>query len=231
MVRRLLLVGLMSVPLLAETPSRPAPPPPLPPPPPPVYSNRPLLPNPPPTALSPRPRNGSNWDRLQDSLDRSTGRITDEQLFQTERTQRLRDERLQQLQPEREFDRLQEERDRRLRIEDRARRSQPSDQQVQNELDRRQYELYLNNSTSAMTAQTLADEQALRAATAKRDTDILSANDTRTSAIQKNPDQRDQIEGDFQNRVTEIRSNYDATRRQILGVSGATTQSTTAPTE
>jgi hypothetical protein len=190
--------------------------------------------NPPRSALDRYPPNtSSNWDRLQDSLDRSTGRITDEQLYETQRLERLRDERLQQLAPQREFNRLQEERERRLRIEDRAREGQFSPQDVNHELDRREYELYLNAGISPVASQAWADEQALRAAQAQRDTAILKLNDERNQQLKQNPANAPQINAQFQRDIQQARQQYEKARQRILGFPPTTTPSTqpAEPTE
>jgi hypothetical protein len=190
--------------------------------------------NPPRSALDRYPPNtSSNWDRLQDSLDRSTGRITDEQLYETQRLERLRDERLQQLAPQREFNRLQEERERRLRIEDRAREGQFSPQDVNHELDRREYELYLNAGISPVASQAWADEQALRAAQAQRDTAILKLNDERNQQLKQNPANADQINAQFQRDIQQARQQYEKARQRILGFPPTTAPSTqpAEPTE
>jgi hypothetical protein len=183
--------------------------------------------NPPRSALDRYPPNtSSNWDRLQDSLDRSTGRITDEQLYETQRLERLRDERLQQLAPQREFKRLQEERERRLRIEDRAREGQFSPQDVNHELDRREYELYLNAGISPVASQAWADEQALRAAQAQRDTAVLKLNDERNQQLKQNPANADQINAQFQRDIQQARQQYEKARQRILGFPPTTAPST-----
>lgn len=225
-----IIVAVLGSAALAQSPRTiaqpPVAPPPPPPPPAPIFSNRPSLPNPTPSALNPQPpREPGNWQRLQDSVDRSTGRITNESLYETERLQRLRDERSNQLVPRSEFDRFQEERERRLRIEEQARRQNLNQQQIQQELDRREYNLFLN---SPVAGQAAADEQALRNASAQRDAQILEANDVRTQALRQNPGNAEQIEANFQQRAQQIRDEYYHRRQAILGFP-PTTAPTTAP--
>jgi hypothetical protein len=213
--------------VLAEAPPPPRAPNP-PPPPPPVFSNKPSVLNPPRSALDRYPPNtSSNWDRLQDSIDRSTGRIVDEQLYQTQRLERLRDERLQHLAPQRE------ERERRLRIEERARQQQFNPQDMNHELDRREYELFLNAGVSPVTSQAWADEQALRAAQAQRDTAILKLNDQRNQQLKQNPADAEQINAQFQKDVQQARNQYEKQRERILGFPPTTAPSTqpATPTE
>lgn len=226
MVRRLILLGCICSSAWAEAPK---PPPAAPPPPPPIYSNKPPLLNSPPSVLNPRSSDTSNWNRLQDSLDRSTGRITDESLYQTERLQRLRDERLRALQPQREFDHFQEERERRLRIEAQVQQKQLSERQIQQELDRREYELFMNSGLSNTALQASADEQALRDAMSKRDTQILAANDERLAALKQSPANVEQIESTFRQKSDQARAEYEATRRRVLGFPAPATIPTTQP--
>jgi hypothetical protein len=208
-------------------------------PPPPIFSNKPSILNPPVsalnppprTALDPYPRDPRTWDRLQDSVDRSTGRITDEQLYQIERLSRLRYEREGLITPQREFDRLQEERERRLRIEQQARQDQLSEQQIRNELDRREYELFMSGGryASPLAGQVIADEQALTKARTERDEQILAANEVRTDALRQNPANAERIESDYQQKARQIRAQFDQVRQRILGFPAPATQPTTAP--
>lgn len=224
---RWLILAALCAPALAEAP-RSLPPPPAPPSPP-IYSNKPPLLNSPPSALNPRSSDSSNWNRLQDSLDRSTGRITDESLYQTERLQRLRDARIQPPQAQREFDRFQEERERRLRIEAQVRQRQLNEQQIQRELDRREYELFINSDLSNTASQAALDEQTLRDAMSKRDNQILAANDERIDALKQNAANSDQIESKFRQRSDAARAEYQVIRRRVLGFPEPATMPTTQP--
>ena len=207
-------------------------------PPPPIFSNKPSILNPPVSALNPPPRTALDpyphdprtWDRLQDSVDRSTGRITDEQLYQLERLSRLRYEREGLIRPQSEFDRLQEERERRLRIEEQARLHQLSEQQIRNELDRREYELFISAGYgSPLAGQVMTDEQTLSKARTERDEQILAANQIRTDSLRQNPANADQIESNYQQKAKQIRTQYDQVRQRILGFPAPATQPTTAP--
>ncbi|HVT83321.1 MAG TPA: hypothetical protein VHM90_21960 [Phycisphaerae bacterium] len=231
--RIMLILAFCCTAALADPPPPPRAPNPLPPPPP-VFSNKPSILNSPRSALDRYPPNtSSNWQRLQDSIDRSTGRIVDDQLYETQRLERLRDERLQQLAPQREFDRLQQERERRLRIEQRARQEQFDQQDVNHELDRREYELFLNAGASPVASQAWADEQALRAAQAQRDTAILKLNDERNQQLKQNPANAPQINAQFQKEAQQARDQYEKERKRILGFPPTTAPSTqpAGPTE
>jgi hypothetical protein len=68
------------------------------------------------------PRERSWFERVERDRDRAAGRIVDDQTWESRRLQENRDVRLGRARPRREFERLEEERDRRLQLEARARR-------------------------------------------------------------------------------------------------------------
>src|SRR5688572_13192940 len=72
----------------------------------------------------PPPRH-SVWQSIQDPLDRSMGRIEDQQSYELGRIERARQDRAYDQFRRREFDRFQEDREHELRLADRARRAQP----------------------------------------------------------------------------------------------------------
>ncbi len=197
--------GSTAILLFSLASANPPPPPPLPPP-------------PSPAAVRPELRPPGAWERIQEPLDRSTGRILDEPTYQLDRLQRDRDEQLGRLVPQREFDRLQEERERRLRIEERSRQfQQMTDRQRRTELDRREYELFLNAGLSPTALQVDADEQALMNAKANRDQQLLTADAERSRALQQEPGNREQAEAQYRQKVEEIRQRYEQERARILG--------------
>jgi hypothetical protein len=193
----------------------------------------PVLPTPPawhegPSALDRITPAPSLWDMIQDPIDRSTGRIPDEQTYQLDRLARQRDERLGRIQPQREFDRLQEERERRLRIEQRNQDlSKMTARQRREELDRREYELFLHAGLSPAASQAFADEQALEQAKNERDRKLIAAQNAEAAALQARPMDRVRIEENYQHQVAQIREAYEKERERILGYPGATT--TTQP--
>src|SRR5690349_11806158 len=65
-------------------------------------------------------------DQVERDRDRGAGRIVDEPAWETSRIQEDRDVRLGRLEPRRDFDRFDEERDRRLRLDARSRAAAPS---------------------------------------------------------------------------------------------------------
>jgi hypothetical protein len=175
------------------------------------------------SALDRGPREPGLWQRIQGPLDRSTGRITDEQTYETERLQRLRDERFGQVVSHSEFEHFQAERERRLRIEDRARREHfRSERERRLELDRREYELFLSAALSPNASQAAADEQALNYAKARRDEQLIDADNRRAESLRQQPQaDRARIDAEHQARVREIRGQYERERATILGVEPA----------
>jgi hypothetical protein len=177
-----------------------------------------------PTAPPPRV-----WDQIQDPLDRSTGRIVDEPSYQLDRLQRERDADRGLIPPQREADRLREELERRMRIEQQQQDRQrefANERQRQAELDRREYDLFINAGISPLSLQVMADQQALRDAQAERNQRLLQAQETRTQALNQRPADRAQIEAEYQQQVEQIRADYQHRRETILGFPPATAPST-----
>lgn len=177
-------------------------------------------PPPPPQRFEPRPLGPGAWDRIQDSLDRSTGRITDESTFQLDQIERWYGRRLEPGAPRREFERFRDERDRSLRIEERQRRRQriETEKQRQAELDRREYELFITRGLSPVASQAYEDEQRLSEAKSQRDTALLEAESTRRQSLRDRPSDRERIEAEYQRRIVEIRERYESERARILDV-------------
>jgi hypothetical protein len=194
----------------------------------------PIQPSPPPPehrppALQRLPREPGVWERIQDPLDRSTGRITDEQTYQLDQYRRLREEQLGIVRPHREFERFQDERERRLRIEERNSQFQRmTDRQRREEADRREYELFINAGFSPAASQAFADEQALNQAKNRRDEQLLAAQNAQAEALRLRPGDRQQIDAEYQRKAAEIRAAYEKERERILGFGDST--STTQPT-
>jgi hypothetical protein len=68
-------------------------------------------------ATAAKPRERSWFEQVERDRDRGAGRIVDEPTWESRRFQERRDVRLGRLRPRREFERLEEEQDRRLQIE------------------------------------------------------------------------------------------------------------------
>jgi hypothetical protein len=170
------------------------------------------------------------WERIQGPINRSTGRIEDQQSYELYRLNRLRDERLGRIEPQREFDHLQEERERQLRLDERGQRLLDDAQRRRAELDLREYELFLRAGLSSMSLQAQADEQELRRAKSDRDEQLIAAETARIEARRLRPGDREQIEQVHAQRVREIREEYERQRQRILGWDSLATTPTTAPT-
>lgn len=180
-------------------------------------------PDPPPPRnpiLTNPPRGPSAWERIQDPIDRSTGRITNEPTYQIERLQRERDETYRRTIEQTEFRRFEEERERRLRIDARERVHIGDEQARKRELDRREYELRLNAGYMA-TGQAAADDRALMLARGRRDEQLVAAQNERAEALRARPGDRERIEEEYQRRANAIRAEYDKERGRILGVDSA----------
>ena len=192
-------------------------------PPPPTNSPPPVAPRPPAwsqggSAIDRLPREPNVWERIQDPLDRSMGRIVDEQTYQLDRLARERDEQLGHVRPQTEFERLHEERERWLRIDQRKQDLQKmTDRQRQAELDRREYNLFINSGLSPVGSQAFADQQALGRAKNERDQALIAAETARAEALRSRPADREKIEAEYQRRMAEIRGNYQKERERILG--------------
>lgn len=178
---------------------------------PPPGSQKPSLitPAPPPASLSQPPRqSGSVWNSIQSDVDRSTGFIQDESSYQ-----------FGHMQPPpvgKEFQRFMEERERQMRIEQRAR--QKAGQKLsREELDRREYELFIHAGLSTTSLQTLADEEALTKAKELRNNQLIAAQNDRAAALKDRPNDREQIESTYQKTIQDIRRRYETERERILG--------------
>lgn len=200
-LRLLILMSLL--PAMAMAQNKPDPPPP----------KNPIFTNP--------PRGPSAWDRIQDPVDRSTGRIVDDSTYQIERMQRQRDEDHRRAIPQTEYQRFEEERERALRIENRERVVISQERARREELDRREYEVRLKAGYPSASAQATADDQALRMARGKRDEQLITVQNERAESLRNQPDNRQQIEATFQQRTSAIRAEYDKERGRILGVDAA----------
>jgi hypothetical protein len=185
---------------------------PPPPPPPRVFSNSP-------------PPHSPTWNQVENEFDRTTGRITDEPTHELNDMQRLDAEDRGQI-PYSPFRDFQLDRDRQLRLDQRASQKPPTTPQ---QLDEREYELFLNAGLSTTSLQVQADEQALDDAKSQRDAQLIAAENDRETALKQRPADRVQIEADYASRVQQIRQQYEKERERILGYAPAT-QPATQPT-
>jgi hypothetical protein len=185
------------------------------------------LPDPPPnqrpgatgSSLNRTPEPPGAWERIQPSLDRSTGRIPGEPTHTVEQLQRRQDERSGVVIPQADAQRWAEERDRQLRVDQQKRLDAAKTQRERREeLDRREYELFINRGFSPLSRQAQADETALMRAQTERDEHINRASVARAEARAASPDERTTIEDIYLKRVREIRGEYEIKRAMILGV-------------
>ena len=98
-----------------------------------------------------------------------------------------------------------------------------TERQRREELDRREYELFLRSGLSTTSSQAAADEQALIQAKGQRDQQLISALNERTEALKAQPGNGAAIDSSYQEKVRQIRQNYETERARILGM-GPTTQ-------
>jgi hypothetical protein len=126
-----------------------------------------------------------------------------------------------------QFDEFQIDRERQLRIDQRNRSQEklPPPRTPQ-ELNQREYELFMNAGLSSTALQVQADEQALAAAQSQRDQQLIAAQNAHDAALKQRPNDRAQIDADYAKRVQQIHQEYEIRREKILGYA-PTTQPTT----
>jgi hypothetical protein len=168
--------------------------------PPPPIDSRPADPVPPQKPI-PRihPDNAGVWERIQDPLDRSTGYISPEPIFQLDQLERDRLERRAPFDPRTNFHRFQIERDRWLRIDERqlaadrsARRAADAKRDLEQRLRLREYELFIESGdlSSLIGQQAERDRMALQSARARRNEQL--------GAFRADDPARDRIEREYQ---------------------------------
>ena len=165
----------------------------------------------------PPPRNNV-WDTIQDALDRSTGRVEDQQSYELSRIEQMRRDRDYSEFRQREFDRFQEERERELRLGDRQGRAQHDDERARRrELDRREYLLYLNAGFSPLAGQVEQDRLALQQARAQRDEALYAASVQFADALKQKGADRAALQKQYEETRQQIRQRYEAERERVLG--------------
>lgn len=182
----------------------------------------PSAPSPPPPRPAPPPPQLSVWQQIQPALDRSNGRILDDTSYDVARLNYMRDQRLGLVPDVRNADLMRFEYERSLRIEQRNREMQfKTDRARREELDLREYELTLHTGLFAAGA----DEDALNAAKARRDGQLIDADNQRTQALREAPANRAQIDAAYSEQIKRIRQQYDRERARIFDLpSAAATQ-------
>ena len=164
------------------------------------------------------PPRSNVWDSIQDALDRSTGYIEDPQSYELSHIEQMRRDRDYSEFRRREFDRFQEERERELRLGDRAMRAQQADERARRrELDRREYLLYINAGYSPLAEQVERDRLALQAARGRRDQAVYEASIQLETALKQKDANREALQKQYEETRQQIRQRYEAERERILG--------------
>ena len=165
----------------------------------------------------PPPRH-SVWQSIQDPLDRSLGRIEGQSSYELGRIEQARQDRAYDQFRRREFDRFQEDRERGLRLEDRARLARRDDERARRrELDRREYLLYINAGSSPLAEQVERDRLALQAARTQRDQALYEAAVQLDAALKPQGADRATLQARHEQARREIRQQYETERARILG--------------
>jgi len=159
----------------------------------------------------------NNMLGVQAALNRALGYIPDNQVYELDRLDLLRDERLGRVEPLREADRLELERDRQLRLDGRA-DAQERERARRQDLDRREYLISLYSESSALPAQVEADRVALENAKAERDRALVESSNALDRALGQPGANRAEQKARYERQVTEIQNQYKQTRARILGV-------------
>lgn len=169
----------------------------------------------------PPPRN-SVWRDIQDPLDRSLGRIEDQTSYELGRIEQDREDRAYDSFRRREFERFQEDRERELRLDERARRILQDDERARRrELDRREYLVYLNANLSNLAPladQVERDRVALQDARTRRDQALYEASVQQADALKQRGADRAAIQKRYDQARQQIRQQYEAERARILGL-------------
>jgi len=156
-------------------------------------------------------------DHVERDRDRGAGRIVDEQTWETQRLREDRDVRLRRLHPRREFERLDEERDRRLQLDARA-RGGPG---PIIEPGRADGSVILREPPSAggavmspMASQAAADERALAAAKETLDRSLRGVNVAEQRALRtlRRRLNREGKAGEFEPQAAPLRERYEQLR-------------------
>jgi hypothetical protein len=161
------------------------------------------------------------YERVESDVDRGTGRIEDEQTYELRRLQRDREERLGRIPPRREFDRLQQDLDRRDRIErrdksqaaavDAARRSAAR--------DNRRPEPLPQPMGSTVTRWVAQQSKLLDAARVKYQADLAAAEAERDDALRsaKTREARAEASRLFDRRRADLTRTYQQYCKKVLG--------------
>jgi hypothetical protein len=165
----------------------------------------------------PPPRNNV-WDTIQNSLDRSTGRIEDQQSYELWRIEQMRRDRDYREFRVRDYDRFREERERALRLEERERRADQDDERARRrELDRRESLLYVTSPYSPLAEQVERDLKALEQARWLRDQTLYEASLRLDAALKQPGANRAELQQQYEQTRQQARERYESDRTRILG--------------
>jgi hypothetical protein len=165
----------------------------------------------------PPPRNNV-WDTIQNSLDRSTGRIEDQQSYELWRIEQMRRDRDYREFRVRDYDRFREERERALRLEERERRADQDDERARRrELDRRESLLYVTSPYSPLAEQVERDLKALEQARWLRDQTLYEASLRLDAALKQPGAHRAELQQQYEQTRQQARERYESDRTRILG--------------
>lgn len=158
----------------------------------------------------PPPRH-SVWRSIQGPLDRSMGRIVDQQTYEISLIE-ARDS------TRRDFELFWIERERQQRLdEQRVRLDQLDERQRRIELDRREYYVTVNAGLSPMARQVEADRLALEAAKGERDRALIDASNSLDRALRQPGANRVELQRQYDQTRTQIRQRYEQERARLLG--------------
>ncbi|MGH7176363.1 MAG: hypothetical protein ACREJC_03185 [Tepidisphaeraceae bacterium] len=184
------------------------------------------------SALDCTPRVGA-YERIIEPINRSTGYITPESIYFLDLLSLQRFNRMHGDSAEANKLLFELERERQLRLEQRASEQERTALERRRDalMKHREYELWLDSGFSAVAGQAEADEQALREAKSRRDRDMIAAGEARNSQIlrldRKTPaalDALKRIEAEYATRRQAIETRYRQERSVILGFDPPTTQ-------
>lgn len=182
------------------------------------------------TALAPPLRSARNtpppndppsiWQRVERDLDRSIWRIEDTPTYELNRLDLERAANRPNADPQAQRGLFEYERDRQQTL-DNVRYARERAQNREEQMRRREYELWLNDGlSSAIGQQATADRLALEVARQRRDAELSAATEARNQAIggARDPETRSAVERDDQTRRAAIEQTYQSERARILGV-------------
>jgi hypothetical protein len=165
------------------------------------------------------------YERVEEDVDRGSGRIEDRQTHDLRRLNDARDERLGRVPPQRESDRLREEEDRQRRIDARYDRAGAAAREANAPSQRQGREgetivtPLIDPPTSVLARQVAEDERRLTESRVRYQADLHAAEVARDEAAQSGGTREARAQADrrFIDRRSELTRQYQETRRKILG--------------